>query len=1252
MGVAGRPDQALDGLVGFFVNTLVLRADIAGDPSLAEVVARVREADLAAFAHQDLPFEQLVEELAPERSLARNPLFQVMVVFQNAPRQQWQLPGLEVSPAGTGAEAGTGGAKLDLLFHAWERREPGGAPGGLAGDVEFAADLFDAVTAEAIAGRLVRVLEQVAADPRLRVSQVEVLTAAERRHLVEQWNDTARPVPDATVAELFEAQVSRTPDAPAVVCGDAVLSYAELDERASRLAWYLIGLGAGPERVVAVAVERPDVMVTAMLAVAKAGAAYLPLDLAHPAGRTAFMLADAAPALAVTTVSAQAGLAVPDGVPRVVLDDPGVAAAVAACPGRSPGDEDRVMPVRWWHLANVLYTSGSTGAPKGVLGTQGALVNRLTCFAADFPEWQRGVVCTRGSLNWVGAEELALGPLLVGERVVLADAAQSRDPAALAGLIARQRAGCLTVVPGMLARLLEDGNAGSLGSCRFWVSTGERLSAELAERLAAAVPGARLLNRYGSTEAGGGNVVGECRDGEVVMGVPAGNTRVFVLDEWLAPVPPGVAGELYVAGHGLARGYAGRPGTTGERFVACPFGAGERMYRTGDRARWTTGGRLVFAGRADDQVQIRGFRIEPGEVEAGLRACPGVARAVVIAREDRPGVRHLVGYVVPEPGAAVDGPGLREQVAWRLPDYMIPAAVVVLERLPVLPGGKVDKAGLPAPQFASAGGRVAGTAAEEVVCGLFAEVLGLDRAGADESFFDLGGDSLLGMRLIARVRAVLEAELSVRELFTAPTPAGIARATERGAAVRPALRRAPRPQVVPLSFAQERMWFLDQLDSRGSAYNMPWAVRLSGQVDVAALEAALADVAGRHESLRTVFPDTGGIPRQQILDPADGWLRLAVTPVTEGELDAAVADAVQTGFDLARRVPWRAHLFRVSDQEHVLVLVVHHIAGDAWSLGVLAAGISAAYAARLQGRAPSWGPLPVQYADYAVWQREFLGDPADPGSVMAGQLGFWREVLAGAPAELALPADRPRPGVPSYRGGRAGFATTGEVHDGILAAARAGQATVSMAVQAAVAVLLARLGAGSDIPLGMAVAGRPDQALDGLVGFFVNTLVLRADVSGNPSLAEMISRVREADLAAFAHQDLPFEQLVEALAPERSLARNPLFQVMVVFQNAPRQDWQLPGLEVTLPGTQTGGARFDLLVNMWEQHGHGGVPAGLAGTLDYAADLFDAGTAEQIARRLVRVLEQVAADPQVRVSQVELMDADEQRRLLEEWAGE
>ena len=710
---------------------------------------------------------------------------------------------------------------------------------------------------------------------------------------------------------------------------------------------------------------------------------------------------------------------------------------------------------------------------------------------------------------------------------------------------------------------------------------------------------------------------------------------------------------MYLAGSRLARGYAGRPGLTGERFVACPFGpAGQRMYHTGDLVRWTANGRLVFVGRDDDQVRIGGLRVQPGEVAAVLAASSGVGRALVIGREDRPGVRQLVGYVVPEPGAVLNPADLREHAAGQLPEYMVPAAVVVLDELPLLPGGKVDRAGLPAPDPGGpedvSEAREPETVAEEVLRGLFAEVLGVDQAGTDDSFFDLGGDSLMAIRLVARVQAVLGAEVTIRELFAAPTPAGVARAMDRASTARPGLRPAVRPDVLPLSFAQVRMWFLDQLEG-GAAYNISLAMRLAGDLDVAALDAALADMAGRHESLRTVFPEVDGVPRQEILDPDAGRPRLAVFPVSEGDLNGAMAGTVEAGFDLAREVPWRVRLLRVSGQEHVLVLVVHHIAGDAWSMGVLAADISAAYAARLAGRAPGWGPLPVQYADYAIWQREFLGDPADPGSVMAGQLGFWREALAGAPAELALPTDRRRPAEPSYRGGRVEFGTSAGVHAGIVAAVRAKQATVSMAVQAAVAVLLARLGAGTDIPVGTAVAGRPDQALDGLVGFFVNTLVLRTDLSGDPSLGEVIGRVREAELAGLAHQDLPFDQLVEALTPERSLARHPLFQVMMVFQNVPRQPWQLPGLDVSRVGAGTGALRVDLSFYVWEQQGPGGVPAGLAGILEYADELFDASTAEAIADRLVRILEQVAADPEVQISRVELLDAAERRQLTERW---
>ena len=1264
MPVAGRPDPALDGLVGLFLNTLVLRADVSGDPSLAEVIGRVREADLAGFAHQDLPFEQLVDALAPERSLGHNPLFQVMLTFQNAPRQSWQLPGLRVAPAraeGSGViGAGTGGAKLDLLFHAWERRAPGGGVAGLEGNVEFAADLFGQQTADAVVGRLVRVLEQVAADPQVRVSEVGLLDAAERHQLAGDWNDTARPVPDATLAGLFEARVARSGDAVALRWDGGTLSFAELDAAANRLAHHLIGLRAGPERVVGLVLERSAEVVTAMLAVAKAGAAYLPVDPGYPPERIGLMLADADAALVLTTAKAAAALpASAHGVRVIVLDDPEVAAAVAGCPSRSPDDADRGGPVRAAHAANVLFTSGSAGTPKAVVGVQGSLVNRLLGFASDFPDWQRGVVCTRGSLNWVGAEEQVFGPLLAGEPVLLAGTEQSHDAGALAELIARQHAGSVSVVPGMLAELLRVADAGRLlGSSARWVSTGEALDAALAERLGAVVAGARLLNRYGATEAGGGNVVGEYRGGPVVMGRPAANTQVFVLDEWLVPVPAGVTGELYVAGAGLARGYAGKPGLSAQRFVACPFGpAGQRMYRTGDRARWTAAGegeagrrQLVFAGRADDQVEIRGFRVEPGEVEAALLQCPGVARATVVAREDQPGQRRLVGYVVTGPGGQPPGGrDLRDKVAARLPDYMVPAAVMVVDQLPLTATGKVDKAALPVPVFA-AGGREPGTAAEEVVCSLFAEVLGVDLVGAGDGFFDLGGDSLLAMQLISRVRAVLDAEIDIRTLFAAPTPAAIAAAVAAGAgAGREPLRVMERPDRVPLSFAQWRMWFINQLDKEQATYNIPIAMQLDGALDQHALMEALADVAERHEVLRTVFPDDGGVPWQQILDPKAGRPPLAMRKIGDDDLAGAVAEVAARGFDLTAELPWRAQLLVCGPGRAVLVLVVQHIAGDGWSMGVLARDLSAAYDARRVGSVPGWAPLGVQYADYALWQRAVLGSEDDPGSVISGQLAYWRRALDGMPPELALPVDRPRPAVASYRGGAVRLRVDPGTHAGLVAAARAGRATVFMVVKAGLAVLLARLGGGCDIPVGVPVAGRGDVALDELAGFFVNTLVLRTDVSGDPSLGEVVGRARGAALGGYAHQDVPFERLVEMLHPERSLARHPLFQTMLAMQSLPPVRWELSALETRPVPAASAAAQFDLSVMLRERRGPAGTPAGLDGSVQYARDLFDEATAGQIAARLVRVLEALAADPQTPVSRVQILDPAERRQLVQEW---
>jgi amino acid adenylation domain-containing protein/non-ribosomal peptide synthase protein (TIGR01720 family) len=674
------------------------------------------------------------------------------------------------------------------------------------------------------------------------------------------------------------------------------------------------------------------------------------------------------------------------------------------------------------------------------------------------------------------------------------------------------------------------------------------------------------------------------------------------------------------------------------------------MYRSGDLARWTANGQLAFAGRADSQVKIRGFRVEPGAVEAALASHEMVGQAAVVVRDDQLGQARLVAYVVPADRGGVDAAGLRRFVAGVLPGYMVPAAVVVLESLPVLATGKLNRAALPAPDFAglaSAGGPR--NAMEDVLCGLFGEVLGLEMVGADDSFFDLGGDSLLAMRLIARIRGVLDAELTIRGIFGAPTPAGVARLLGDAGTARPSYRPMRRPDPVPLSFAQLRMWFLDRLEEAGPSYHISFAARLSGPLDRAALEAALADVARRQESLRTIFPESGGIPRQHVLDPVAGAPVLVIGHTSEAGLAGSLTAASRQAFDISAEVPWRAHLFGLGPDEHVLLFVVHHIAADGWSMGVLARDLSTAYTARRAGRPPAWADLELQYADYALAQRELLGSEADPGSALARQLAYWRTALEGLPPGLDLPADRPRPPVASSRGGVAPLRVSAPTHAGLLKAARQAQATLFMVIQAGVALLLSRLGAGTDIPVGTAVAGRGDQVLDGLIGFFVNTLVLRTDVSADPAFCDLVRRVREADLSAYAHQDVPFERLVDVVRPERSLARHPLFQVMLAFQNAPGAAWDLAGLRVSPVAAGTGAAKFDLSFSLRERRGTDGAPDGIGGVIEYSADLFDPGTARQIAWRLVRVLEQVAADPGVRASQVDVLTAQERGRLLAEW---
>ncbi|MEU6749061.1 amino acid adenylation domain-containing protein [Spirillospora sp. NPDC046719] len=1225
--IAGRTDEALDDLVGLFVNTLVLRNDTSGNPTFRELLERVREVDLAAYAHQDLPFEHLVEIINPPRSLGRHPLFQVMLATDNTPKPLIDLPGIDTQPYDL--EINT--AKFDLLFSLSERPATDDTPGGLEGTVNYATDLFDRETAQQIVACFERLLRAVTTDPDLPIGSVDVLGPETRRKILTEWNDTEHEVTNATLPELFEAQVQRTPDATAVIFEGTQVSYRELNAQANQLARYLIDQGVAPEQVVAIALPRSVELVVALLAVLKAGGAYLPMDLTYPEERLAFMMDDARPVVRLTALPAEAEL--------------------ASRSADNLTDADRIAPLLPSHPAYVIYTSGSTGRPKGVVVAHGSVAALCGWAAGMFGPNGLAHVVASTSLNFDVSVFEIFCPLIVGGRVevvhdVLAVADRGAGPVSL-----------VSAVPSALSEILRSGRPAA--SPQEVVLAGEALSAQVVQQVRDVWPQTRIANIYGPTEATvyaaawHADHPGADRDGDGDQAPPIGrpiwNTRLFVLDAGLSPVAPGVVGELYIAGTGLARGYLNRPGLTAERFVACPFGSpGERMYRTGDLARWRSDGHLEFVGRADDQVKIRGFRIELGEIEAVLARQPGVARAMVAAREDHPGDRQLIGYVVPDPSIGCDAGWLRHAIAQSLPGHMVPAAVVVLESFPLTPNGKLDRRALPAPDFSEATtDRAPRTTQEQVLCRMFAEILGLERVGIDDGFFDLGGHSLLATRLVSRIRTVLGVEVTIRDLFETPTVAGLAALLERAGRARLPLGPRRRPERVPLSFAQRRLWFLNRLEGPSPTYNIPVAIRLRGPLDRTALAAALRDVVDRHESLRTVFPEHEGTPYQVVLDAERPLLN--VLEVSEYDVAGAVMEAAGRGFDLAVDRPLLAELFRLGPHEHVLLLVVHHIAGDGWSLVPLARDVAAAYAARSAGRTPEWSPTPVQYADYTLWQGELLGDEADPESVISGQTAYWRETLAGLPDQLELPADRPRPTVATYRGDSVDFPVDADLYQALISLAQDTQVTLFMVLQAGLAASLTRLGCGTDIPIGSPIAGRTDEALDDLVGLFVNTLVLRNDTSGNPTFRELLERVREVDLAAYAHQDLPFEHLVEIINPPRSLGRHPLFQVMLATDNTPKPLIDLPGIDTQPYDLEINTAKFDLLFSLSERPATDDTPGGLEGTVNYATDLFDRETVQQIVACFERFLRAVTNDPDLPIASVDVLGPETRRKILTEW---
>ena len=1092
-------------------------------------------------------------------------------------------------------------------------------------------------------------------DPDQPIGKLDILSLAERRTILEEWNDTARAIPVATLPELFASQVARTPDAVAAVFEDARLSYGELDARASQLAHHLRALGVGPEVVVGLCIERSLEMLIGLLGILKAGGAYLPLDPDYPRERLAFMLADAAAPVLVTRAALRAQLpshdariggARSDGAHIVCLDADWP--AIAQHPTTPP--RSGLTPQ---NAAYVIYTSGSTGTPKAVVVAHHNVVRLVK--SVDYVELTPDDVFLHlAPLSFDASTFEIWGALLNGAKLVVYSGGPF-DIAELKRTIAATGVSVLWLTAALFHQVVDE-DVSAIAGVRQLLAGGDVLSASHVRAVVEAQNGCRLINGYGPTE---GTTFSACfavtgrtdLHDSVPIGRPISNTRVYVLDGGLEPVPAGVCGELYVAGWGLARGYVGRAGLTAERFVADRFGpAGSRMYRTGDLARWRGDGVLEFLGRSDAQVKVRGFRIEPGEIEAALVGHGGVAQAAVIAREDGPGGKRLVGYVVAAGDAVLDAALLRAHLGERLPEHMVPSAFVVLERLPLTPNGKLDRRALPAPeQRLGSVRRLPRTPQEEILCALFAEVLGLEGVGIDEDFFALGGHSLLATRLISRIRSTLDVELSIRSLFEAPTVASLVQRLGDAQVARAPLRAQARPAEVPLSYAQRRLWFLDRLEGASATYTIPLALRLRGALDRSALEEALGDLVERHESLRTIFPDRLGVPRQEILDAGTARPRLSVTAVDEAGLAGALAAAARTGFDLAREPPLRVHLFALGAGEHVVVLLLHHIAGDGWSLAPLLRDLGRFYEARCRGQAAAVAALPVQYADYTLWQHAVLGSEEDGESAISRQLSFWTGQLAGLPDQLDLPLDRARPAVASYRGGSVPLALSAPLHAALLELARTSGASLFMVLQAGLAALLTRLGAGHDIAIGSPIAGRTDSALDDLVGFFVNTLVLRTDTSGAPSFRELIGRVRASNLAAYGHQELPFERLVEVLNPARSLSRHPLFQVMLVLQNNAELSFELAGLDARFETVATASAKFDLSLSLAERRGADGSPAGIEGALEYASDLFDRASVEAIAGRLVRLLEGAVADPGRAIGKLDILGLAERRTILEEW---
>ena len=1238
--IAGRTRRETEPLIGLFMNSLPLRTNLAGNPKFRELLSRVREMALAAYSRQDVPLQLLIESMSIQRDTSRVPLFHHMFVLQNAPLSAKHLGELSFDSI----EMNTSTSKLDLTMVLRQR------PEGLEGCIEYSTDLFENATIERMAGHFITLLEGIVATPDQRISQLPLLTEPERHQLLVEFNDTACEYPrELCVHELFEQQVQRTPDAVALVFEDQQLTYAELNARANRLARYLRSKGVGIETPVGMCLERSLDLVVSILGILKAGGTYVPLDAEYPKERTLHMIENSKVYAILTQRSVLDRIS--------YLPNPLCVEQIQDASNGLMETAESIPKVPVESIAYVIHTSGSTGIPKGVAVSQSSLVNLLS--------WANGVLFTDVETALMGVAPATfdislaefLAPLLEGKTTVFTSKGIARDPVALIEQIALQNNCVVQATPATWVSLLDIGWNGR--GCRTAVSTGEALPSPVRSKLLKL--GLRVLDLYGPTETTIWSTYREVHgtDNYSCIGRPIANTQVYVLDSSKQLVPVGVPGELYIGGDGLAQGYLNRPDLTAERFVPNPFSQDphSRLYRTGDRCRWRADGNLEYLGRIDHQVKLRGFRIELGEIESTLANHSSIAQCVVILREDRPGDKRLVAYYTASGEIHPSIAQLREHLQASLPEYMIPSAFVRLDALPLTPSGKIDRRALPVPDMKDIDAQEHYTpprnGMEEELVEIWQEILGIERIGIHDNFFALGGHSLLAVRLTSRVLDVFDVQLGVRQVFENPSIAKQAQQIEvmRSGSHKEAnfrLRRNTHEvgQSAPLSHAQERLWFLEQLEGSLTAYNIPMSWRIHGTLNTEALRKSLEAIVLRHKPLRTTFKHDGTMP-VQIVQQLDRFelpvmdLRELDPSAKKLQLEQALLSEANGAFDLSRDVMLRSKLLRLEDNEHEFLLTMHHIASDGWSIDVLSRELSTLY--RHFRDAPDGptddvtgllDPLPVNYIDYTLWQRQNLSEHR-----IDGLLEYWQGELKDVPA-LELPTDRPRPSTASYQGSSIEVKLPEGLISKLESLCSSEQVTLQMLLLAAFESLLYRYSHQEDFAVGIPFAGREDSQLEDLIGFFVSTLVIRADLSGEPTFQELLSRVRQKSLAAYDHQALPLQVLLAELQPERHLSRPPLFQVMFQLLSRNEAGLMLQGLKVTHEDHGSNRVKFDLELHLSRHTGD------ISGSFRYSTELFDSETIQRMALHYVRLLESIAANPNQKVSQLEILTDQERTELL------